>query len=197
MQRIAAIAALALLAGSAAAQVATLEWVFDDPNGNGTLVPGQTGTFTLWATMDPQGTSFTGFAGSIYDIHGTGDCWTMGSVDSFDNYLDQLTDDGELTSDNQILGVESFQLPPLFNPDFDASNPIALYQLQFTPVGGSFGTVGLSSIHINFDVYVDDFGTSIPYSYNNPSMTFECVPSPGAASLALVGLVAFANRRRS
>ncbi|MBK7405419.1 MAG: hypothetical protein IPJ41_12500 [Phycisphaerales bacterium] len=197
MTRTACLVAFSLLTGVASAQVASLHWEFDDPNGNGTLLTGQQGTFTLMAGMDRQGTPFTGFAGTIYDITAVGDCWAMGTVNSSTNFLSSLTDDGTLQGNNDILGVESFQLPPLFNPDFDASNPIALYEIKFTADGLSPGVVVLSSTHLNFDVYTDTFGTSIHYAYNDSALTFRCVPTPATSTLAFVGLAALGRRRRA
>lgn len=168
--------------------------VSDTGNGDGVIEPGESMVATLYATIDPPQ---VGFAGSIYEIGGN-DVWQAGTVDVHDNLLDSLTDDGQLQADNSVTNIESFQLPPLFNPAFDNSNPIAVYRLVWTPESFAFGTVEVSSRnHLNSDVYTDDFGTSVTYSSVTSTAMVLIVPAPsGVALLALGGLVA-ARRRRA
>ncbi len=189
-----AAAAVCGIAGLACAQgTMIITWSASDTgNGDGVVEPGESAVMTMWAEMDPGA---TGFAGSIYDIAGDAD-WAAGTVVSYDNFLDALTNDGTLGANNVITGIESFQLPPLFNPNFDASNPIALYQIVWTPADytGKFVTFS-SQNHLNFDVYTDDFGTSVPYNGEVFSGLIKVVPAP--ASLALLGLGGLvAGRRR-
>jgi hypothetical protein len=186
-----ALIAVAGLACAASAQTMTISWtVSDTGNGDGIIEPGESAVLSMWAEMDPGA---TGFAGSIYDITGTG--LDTGTMDVYDNLLDALTDDGQLQGDNSITGIESFQLPPLFNPNFDASNPIELYNITWTPSDYTTRTISGGTTHVNFDVYTDDFGTNVGYDGVVNGFSFRVVPAP--ASLALLGLGGLvAGRRR-
>ncbi|MDQ7014256.1 MAG: PEP-CTERM sorting domain-containing protein [Planctomycetota bacterium] len=188
--------ALIVVAGMAAvasAQTMTISWMVSDTgNGDGIIEPGESALLSMWAHMDPEA---TGFAGSIYDILGTGN-FDTGTVDVYDNLLDGLTDDGTLVAGNDITGVESFQLPPAFNGDFIADNPIELYNITWTPNDYSGRTVSGGTNHINFDVYTDSFGTSVPYTGDVSGFSFDVVPAPASvALLGLGGLVAVRRRR--
>ena len=190
--------ALIVVAGMAAvasAQTMTISWMVSDTgNGDGIIEPGESALLSMWASMDPGA---TGFAGSIYDIIGTSN-WDTGTIGEFDydNLLDELTDDGTLQANNDITTVESFQLPPLFNGNFIADNPIELYNITWTPNDYSNRTVTGGTVHINFDVYTDEFGTSIPYDGDVSGFRFDVVPAPASvALLGLGGLVAVRRRR--
>ncbi len=113
--------------------------VSDTGDGDGIVEPGESALVTMWAAMSP---GRTGFAGSIYDILG-GSNWTTGTVVSYDNRLDALTDDGQLQNNGDILHIEGFQLPPAFNVGFDASNPIPLYSITWNP-NGDYRASGVS-----------------------------------------------------
>jgi len=188
--------ALFVLAGLAAAtnaQVMTMSWtVGDTGNNDGVIEPGESAVLTMFASMDP---GRTGYAGSIFDILGTGN-WDTGTVDSYVNLVDSLsTGPGTLMGNNDIMGIESFQLPPFFNPSFDASNPIAIYAITWTPNDYSSRGVALTSAnHANFSVYTDSFGTSVEYEGVVNGARFSVVPAP--ASLALLGLGGLVARRR-
>jgi hypothetical protein len=190
-----AAAAVLGVAGLASAQgTMTITWdVSDTGNGDGVVEPGESAVATMYAAMDPGA---TGFAGSIYDIAGDA-LWQAGTLNSYDNFLDALTNDGTLGAGNSITGIESFQLPPLFNPNFDASNPIALYQVVWTPADYTAALVGFGSQnHLNFDVYTDDFGTSVPYTGDVFPGIIKVIPAPASlAVLGLGGLVAGRRRR--
>lgn len=189
------IAAMALcgLAGLASAQgVMTITWAASDTgDGDGVVEPGESAVMTMYAQMNP---GETGFAGSIYAIGGDAD-WAAGTLVSYDNLLDDLTDDGTLGAGNTITGIESFQLPPLFNPFFDASNPIALYSLVWTPADYGSRTVTFGSTnHLNFDVYTDTSGTSVAYTGEVFPGLIKVIPAP--ASMALLGLGGLLGVRR-
>jgi hypothetical protein len=191
--KLASLIALAGLAAAASAQTLTYSWsVGDTGNNDGIITNGESALLTLTGTMDPGA---TGFAGSIYEIIGQSN-WDTGTVDSFENMLDDLTGPGVLQGNNDITAIESFQLPPLFNPNFDASNPITLYQITWTPSDFTARTVSVGDRnHLNNDVYTDDFGSSVAYTGVEGTATFEVVPAP--ASIALMGLGALvAGRRR-
>ncbi|HZW08755.1 MAG TPA: PEP-CTERM sorting domain-containing protein [Phycisphaerales bacterium] len=188
--------ALFVVAGIAAAAsaqgVMTISWTMSDTgNGDGILEAGETGVATLWALMEPGA---TGFAGSIYDLNG--DARYADGTHTFDNYLDDLTNDGTDQGNGHVTGIESFQLPAAFNPNFDGSNPIALGQLTYTPNSYAAGVATFSTEnHLNFDVYTDDFGTSVSYTGVVTPGAFTIIPAP--ASMALLGLGGLvAGRRR-
>jgi hypothetical protein len=188
---------MTVVAGFAAAAAAqgtlTYSWaVSDTGNGDGLIEPGESALLTMTGAMDPGA---TGFAGSIFDIKGVSN-WDTGSVDAYENMLDALTGPGALQANNDITGIEAFQLPPLFNPNFDASNPVTLYKITWTPSDYSSRTVEVGDTnHLNNDVYTDTFGTSVPYQGITGLASFQVVPAP--ASLALLGLGGLvAGRRR-
>jgi hypothetical protein len=189
-----ALIVLAGIAGAASAQnIMTMSWsVGDTGNNDGIIEPGESALLTLSATMNP---GRTGYAGSIFDVIGVGN-WATGSVDSYTNLVDSLaTGPGDLQGNNDITGIESFQLPPFFNPSFKAGNPIAIYSITWTPNDYTARLVTLTSAnHANFSVYTDTFGTSVEYTGDVQRTAFEVVPAP--ASLALLGLGGLVARRR-
>ena len=184
------LASMTLVAGLAAAAAAqngtiTYNWtVSDTGDGNGIILPGESALLSLWAWMDPGA---TGFAGSIYDIKGFLN-WDTGTVESAMNLVDTLgTGPGDWQGNNDILGIEAFQLPPFFNPDFDASNPIELYRIIWTTNDYSNRNVVLGDTnHLNSDIYIDDLGGSVPYEGVPGTATILFVPAP--PTLALLGL---------
>jgi hypothetical protein len=192
--KLASLIAVAGIAAAASAQgTITYSWsVSDTGNGDGIIEPGESALLVMTGTMNPGA---TGFAGSIFDIRGVSN-WDTGTVDSYENMLNALTDDGQLQGNNDILVIEAFQLPPLFNPNFDASNPIELYKITWTPSDYTARTVELGDTnHLNNDVYTDDFGTNVPYDGIAGVASFQVVPAP--ASMALLGLGGLiAGRRR-
>ncbi len=181
------------LATAAAGQVMQFEWTLSDTgNGDGHLEPGESLIATLWASMDP---GQVGFAGSIFEINGNGE-WQEGTIESYDNKLDSLTDDGQLQADNSITGIEAFQLPPAFNGDFISDNPIEVYEIVWRPLNDVYFFVEWGTLlHLNGDVYTDDFGTSVPYEVV-PGRASIAIPTPGGvALLGLTGVVAMMRRR--
>jgi hypothetical protein len=109
--------------------------------------------------------------------------------------MGELSDDGDLQPNNDILGIESFQLPPAFNPDFDASNPVDIYAITWTPNDYSPRLVEVGDRnHLNSDVYTDNFGTSVSYDLVEGTARFQVIPAP--ASAALIGLASLAAGRR-
>lgn len=172
----------------------TYSWtVSDTGNGDGVLEPGEHALLTLWALMDPGA---VGFAGSIFEIAGDNEEWQAGSIVRYDNRLDQLSDDGNLQDDDAITNIEAFQLPPAFNPDFEASNPIALYELEWAPYRyGWYHIEFWTQNHLNNDVYVDDFGTSVSYQGIPAHGVMALIPAPGAApALLAAGLSGLIRR---
>jgi len=191
--KLASLIAVAGIAAAASAQTITYSWtVSDTGNGDGIIEPGESALLTMSARMDPAA---AGFAGSIYDIIG-GANWDTGSVDSYVNRLNELTDNGALQANGDILLIESFQLPSAFNGNFVSDNPIELYYITWTPADYSARTVSVGDAnHLNNSVYTDGFGTSVEYSGVAGSASFDVVPAP--ASMALLGLGGLvAGRRR-
>ncbi|MBK7405422.1 MAG: PEP-CTERM sorting domain-containing protein [Phycisphaerales bacterium] len=194
--KLASLIAVAGLAAVASAQNSlTYSWtVGDTGNNDGFIDVGESAVLTLKGTMAP---GKTGFAGSIYDIAGDAE-WSAGVVNAYTNMLKALTDDGDKQANNSITGIESFQLPPLFNPNFDASNPVTLYKITWTPsaYAGQTVTVGDTN-HLNNDVYTDTFGSSVSYTGVAGKASFNVANVPAPASLALIGLGGLvAGRRR-
>lgn len=144
--------------------------------------------FKLYALMDPA----AGFARSIYDIVGNDDFAAGGIVTLYDNKLDALTDDGQLQANNDVTGIESFQLPKLFNQDYDDSNPILLYELEWTVTGFFVDARITSADHPVNEVYVDDFGTRLPY---DAITTTARVVVPAPTTLLPLALLALPRRR--
>jgi hypothetical protein len=186
---VAACAALAAAQGTV-----TYSW---DVNGSGsntvTIAPGETVELRMYATWEPH--DETWFAGSIYDIVGL-ENWDTGTVTLYDNKLSDLTDDGQLQANGDILVVESFQLPPAFNPNIHDEYPLDLYELHWTPSDYSARTIRVSDAnHLNNDVYTDSFGTSVSYQQTpSEGAIIHIIPAPATSAL-LCGLLV-ARRRR-
>lgn len=187
--------ALGALAGLASAQVMTITWdITDTGDADGVITPGESAVLTMFAEMDPMQ---VGFAGAIYGIGGDAD-WQAGAIGSYQNLVDSLnTGPGTLGAGNFITNIQNFQLPPFFNPNFDASNPIALYKIVWTPADYTPKNVGFGSIdHVNFDVYTDDFGTSTGYQGDVYSGLIKVIPAPASAALLGLGGLVGVRRRR-
>lgn len=176
----AVIAAVAGTVGTAAAQNGTVCWywtVSDTGNGDGVIDCGESALLTLWALANPAN---TGFADAIYDITGDGE-WDKGTLDSWDNYLDALTGEGNPQPNNDIWAIQSYQLPQAFNPDFDPSNPIAVYHIQWTPNSYVGQTVTITNGAPDAFIYTDQFGTQVLYTGDCGSIAFQvanCSPGP-------------------
>lgn len=191
--------ALVLLAaaGAAPAQFVTYYWDINDTGLNMEMVPrGEPVNLKMYAIWEPHDGT-VGFAGSIYEILGGSD-WGAGQVTMYDNKLDDLTDDGDLRANGDILDIESFQLPPLFNPLFREDYPILLYELEWTPNDTESRLVTVTDAnHLNNDFYTDDFGTSVGFDQNpSEGATILFVPAPAGALVLGIGLLA-SRRPRS
>jgi hypothetical protein len=193
--RIAIGAAVCLLAGAAGAQTMTYFWTVTTDNGDTDIGPGEDSAYlSMWALMQPEA---TGLAGTIYHILGI-ENWDTGEVLSYYNLLGHgmAGDNGSLQSNNDITWIESFQLPPAFNPDFDDSNPIELYRITWTTADFSVRTVRVGDgNHLNHDVYTDEFGSSVSYE-GIPGVAEFTVAIPGPGGLALLGLAGGRRVRR-
>lgn len=170
----------------------TFSWTTDDDgNHDGVLQPGETLYATLVAEMDPAPP--VGFAGSNFDIAGDL-AYQAGSLVLYENLIDSGWDWAE--GDNSIRGIGCFQLPPFFNPHFDASNPIAIYRIGWRPEEYAPGVVGFwSENHLNADVYTDEFGSSEGYGVAIEPGSMRIVPAPGAGVLLGLGCVVWGRRR--
>ena len=170
---------------TAAAQEATYSWqVTDTGNGDGIIEPGEDALLTLWGEMSPQE---VGFGASYFQIIGLS-LWETGTVVSYDNLLDEYTDDGTLLADGTITDIDAFQMPPFFNPEFDGSNPIPIYRIVWAPDSYADRMVMLTSdAHLYSDVYIDEYGSSIPYAAVTNAAAFEIVDvPPGCRELSQV-----------
>ena len=187
-----AIAAAALGQGTM-----TFSWTTDDTgDGDGVIAPGESAVLTLWAEWDPRQ---IGYAGTIFDIIGNSD-WQLGTISSYENLVDSLgTGPGTLHAANSITGIQSFQLPPFFNPQFRDEHPLAIYQVEWTPQDYQVYWVEFTSTnHLHASVYTDDLGASEEYDIEVFGGRIAIVPGPASAAvLAGAGLIAFPPRRRS
>ena len=166
-----------LLVGTARAQdEITYRWVVSDTgNGNGIVEPGEAAVLTLVGEMAPQA---FGFGATFFDMLGGVD-WNTGLILSFENLFNEYTDDGELVG-GDILNIEPFQLPLFFNEDFDASNPVSLFQILWQPDDYAPRSVGLTSAgHPWNDIYTDEFGSNASYTPIIEAGLFEVTDSLG------------------
>jgi hypothetical protein len=171
--------ALALCTSPGAAGIVTFSWTAADTgNGDGVLQPGESAVLTLWALMDPRPTAF---GWSIYDIAGDGAWQSRGTIDRYENPVDHLAvGPGELHADNSITGIEAFQLPPFFG-HADHSNPLAMYEIVWTPIEYGHWAVGFwSENHLDAWVYTDNFGSAEEYEILLEPGGFTVVPAPGS-----------------
>ncbi len=219
--RAAAVIVAASLAPAASAQ--TMHWFWNvDVNGSPAdtslpvlVGPGDDVLITLSAEWDPVG---VGYAGSIFSIGVTqGDSRALfheGTLDYDQNNglgrnpaLSSLSADNGTPYDANSDGsfdtldqIDTFQLPPFFNPSFDNSNPMTVYSMRWTPAIYLFQGIVLSRVAaangtFTNDVYVDDFGSSVPYTPIDDQLTLRyIVPAPSSA--LCLGLLGLAHRRR-
>jgi hypothetical protein len=155
--------------------------------------PGETVTLELWAAFDPPN---TGVASSVFEIIGTDannagttiDV-TEGAGDNIGNFLGRRpTFRGPGTSPPFVVGndditaapsgVDAYQFPVQFNPDFDPANPVVLFRFEWSTSDGTERTVSYNSQHGNFDVYIDDLGQSESYGVTVHPTSFNIVPGP-------------------
>ncbi|HZW09353.1 MAG TPA: hypothetical protein VFF69_05560 [Phycisphaerales bacterium] len=189
--------AILIAAGPVSAQgIATYFW---DVNGTGSnaasIGPGEIVELTLYADWAPH-EGIVGIAGTIYDIVGV-ENWTTGTLTNWSRNLYPFLDEWLPDENNEFHWLEAFQLPPAFNPDFDASRPIWLYRMTWVPDDYTPRTVSVTDAnHLNNDFYTDEFRTSVGYD-QAPSLgaTIHIVPAPWTTPL--VALCVAARRRRA
>lgn len=183
------------LATASGAQVMTISWVVDDTGDHdGIIEPGESAELTMWAGWEP---AEHGYAGSAFDITGVLN-WDTGTVDAYTNLVDSLGNGpGTLGAGNDITVIESFQLPEDFNPDYDPSNPIAIYAITWTPTDYAARTVSLTSVHEYFSVYTTSSGSNVFYTGDVSGGSFDVVPTPGSAGLLGAGGLLVLCRRRA
>jgi hypothetical protein len=173
----------------------TYSWTVTTDNGDTDIGLGEDSAYlSLWALMEPEA---TGLAGTIYDIVGVQN-WDTGTLVGWENTFDTL--DGEWPdAQNNIWLIEAFQLPPMFNPNFSADNPIEMYRLWWTTDDYTPRVVEVGDAnHLNNDVYTDRFGTSVPYEGIPGVARFTVnVPGPGVVGVLGVAGARLARRRRS
>jgi hypothetical protein len=168
----------------------TYSW---DVNGTGSdtavLMPGESARLILYATWDPYD-DITGFAGTIYDILGV-EGWTTGEVVSFSRNFQYLPIHEPPDENNNWHFIEAFQLPPAFNPDFDAGRPVWLFDITWQPDNYTPRTVRVTDAnHLNNDLYTDDFGTSVSYDQApSDGATIHVIPAPATATLLALALM--------
>jgi len=188
-----AVAIVGAAACAASAQTMTYFWTVTTDDGDTDVTPGETAYLLLWAHMDPQA---VGFAGSIFDVLG-GPNWDTGEITCYGSLLDVIGDmDGRLQANNDILSIECFQLPPLFNPYFADDNPIATYEICWSTDDYSPRVVEVGDAnHRNNDVYTDTWGTTESYE-GIPGVARFTVNVPAPPALAVLGIAALRRARR-
>lgn len=193
--RLAMFVCLAFAQASMAQGVMTFFWEVGDTGDNdAVLAPGESAVLTMYAMWDPRE---IGYAGSIFDIAGNAD-WAEGTITNRENLIDSLgTGPGTLNDDNSITGIESFQLPPLFNPQFQNDHPLAIYRFEWTPDEyGVFLVEFSSENHLNASVYTHEFGASVEYDIVITGGTLVVVPAPGAGVVLGAWALGATRRRR-
>lgn len=190
-------ATLILAASPALAQpVGDVTWtMIAEPGG------GPTFSINVWADLDPDvnGSDVIGFAGSIFDITGNTQAHEYGQITDFQISPDLSRQSQDPTLDGaSILGIETFQIPPAFNGDFDASDPILVFSFDWTWDGRGFQdrVEFMTTNRINMDVYFSNLGGSQPWTATEGGWAFA-VPTPSSAAvLALSGILTCTRSRR-
>ncbi|HRQ73682.1 MAG TPA: hypothetical protein PLU35_11700 [Phycisphaerales bacterium] len=193
---IAVASALGAFGAAAAGQTMTFYW---DPAIITISPANQSGTSRLRATWNTNGPPAVGFAQDLLDVlatnfDGTTDSvvWTPNPVlSSYTNGLGSPQPNGD------VIDIDLFQLPPFFNPHFDASHPILLGALTFSTVGFTPRTITFKDQnHRDTAVYADDFGTLLYLVPIDPGVDFIVVPTPGTLATLGLALGVAARRRR-
>ena len=165
----------------------------------------------VWAevTVEAPPAQFAGVAGTLFNMVGT-DTGASRLIDFDENAgLGRLLRGGGpnqlgALSGASIMGVDAFQSPPAFNPQFVQGTVLPeffVFEYQFTDMTPR--VVSFTSTHDYFHVFagpmgamgqnqaasVDVFGTQIDF----PGAV---IPLPGAAGLAFVGLTVMGTGRR-
>jgi len=197
MNRLLQAAAVTGLAGWASPQeLMHYSW---DLNNTGSdtisIGPGESVTLELWTTWEPYEYIF---AGSLYDILGV-ENWDTGTVRNRVNRIDDPdTGPGDLQPNNDILGIDSFVLPPLFgSPAYHS--PALLYTLTWTPDDPRRRTVRVTEAVTGGNwVYTDDFGGSLQYGVApSEGATIFIIPAPACLlTIGLGGLILAPRRYR-
>lgn len=194
-----AFASCAALAASASAQnIATWYWtVSDTGNGDGLVEPGESALLELFCAFEPPPPPEGGYAGptTYYDIVGD-DGWKGGTIDWFDDYFCDGVYCGEVQPNNDIAGMVSYQLPPHFNPFFDASNPMPICAVRWTPDSYGGQSVTLDNGGPDLSVYTDGWGSTVVHEGAGGLVTFRVAPAPGALALAAAAALGASRRRR-
>ena len=207
MKKVIAIAALAGAATVANAQSMKFYWTVDGNRTNNYKFdnPGDSASISLWTEWNPSEVGFAGSIFSIADLSGNSFFGTNG-VDTDPNNgngrnpnLSALSGDNGTNQGDRLDLIDTFQLPPFFNPGFDASNPMLLYTMGVT--AGTEGTYSLQRVAANngtftSDVYIDTFGSSVPYQADDNKLNVTVSPTPSSAVLLGVGGLVAARRRR-
>lgn len=169
-----------------------------------------TAKLRLWADMRPDvnGVDVMGYAGSIFDMLGSGisgagelfmtDPEGDGSA-GINERLDDLSVDYTIDPNtNSFLRVETYQLPPAFNPNFDANDPIFIAEFDWIS-DGTLGTVTYEVANWVDDasVYFSALGGSQVWDVScSEGVRFDVVPSPSTLALLGMGMMAMARHRR-
>ncbi len=192
-----AVAILGMAGWASAQELMYYAWDLNDSGSDTiTIGPGETVTLKMYATWEPYEYIF---AGSIYEVLGV-ESWETGEVTSYKNKIDDLgTGPGELQPNNDILGIESFVLPPFFG-GYGYYPPAHLYEIEWVPSDYTPRTVRVTDTnHIINWLYIDDFGTTVEYdAAPSEGATIHIIPAPGGIlALGLGGLMLAPRRYRA
>jgi hypothetical protein len=194
-----AVVVLSLGASVARADVATWIWtVSDTGNGDGIIEPSESALLTLSVAFDPPQPQDGGMfaAAGPYDILGDA-TWAGGMIDTYDARLDQFSEDPMIDAQNNIRQVWHFQLPAIFGGvDHDASNPIDLFFIRWTPGSYAPATVTLDNGGPDAWIYTDMGGNALLYAGEGGAFSFDVVPAPATGAIFALCIGGCAARRR-
>ncbi|GIK20314.1 MAG: hypothetical protein DYG93_05220 [Leptolyngbya sp. PLA2] len=193
---IAVASALGAFGAAAVGQTMTFYW---SPNRITISPANPSGTSWLLATWNTNGPPEVGFAQDLLDVlatnfDGTTDSvvWTPNpTISAYTNGFGSPQPNGD------VIDIDLFQLPPFYNPYFDATHPLVLGALTFSTVGFTPRTIMFKDQnHRNTAVYADDFGTLLYLVPIDPGVDFIVVPTPGTLATLGLALGVAARRRR-
>jgi len=194
-----ALAACALSLGAAGARADIANWIWmvsDTGDADGIIEPGESALLTLFMAFDPPQWRDGAFSeAGPYDILGD-QTWARGTIDDYDMRLDWFSTDPVIDGENNILQVSHFQLARVWGDDYDTSNPIDLFFIQWTPGSYAHATVTLDNGGPEAWIYTNAFGERLLYAGEGGAVSFDVVPAGPSAAVGFAALALATRRRR-